>query len=62
MKIQYLITIMFVRAKALDEVTEILKLAIPLRLMLSLAVDGPNVNKSILNKLMQVKKEEGYDS
>ena len=33
-------------------------LAILLKLMLSLGMDGPNVNKSILNKLHKIKKEE----
>ena len=45
-------------------VTEILKklekLAIPLKLMLSLGIDGPQVTKPIMNKLNQIKKEEGY--
>ena len=36
------------------------KLAIPVRLMLSLGMDGPNVNKSIMHKINQVKKEKGY--
>ena len=54
-KIKCLTSIMFGHAKAPDVVTEILKslekLAIPLKLMLSLGMDGPNVNKSILNKI-----------
>ena len=36
------------------------KLAIPLRLMLSLGMDEPNVNKSRIHKINQVKKEKGY--
>ena len=28
--------------------------------MLSLGMDGPNVNKSILNKINEIKKEKGY--
>ena len=55
MKIKYLTSIMFGHAKAQDVVTKILEafeqLAIPLKLMLSLGMDGPNVNMSILNKL-----------
>ena len=43
-------SIMFEHAKAQDVVTKVLKalekLAIPLKLMLSLGMDGPNVNKS----------------
>ena len=36
------------------------KLAIPLILMLSPQINGPNVNKSIMHKISQVKKEKGY--
>ena len=28
--------------------------------MLSLGMDGPNVKKSILNKINEIKKEKGY--
>ena len=46
---------MYGHAKAQDVVTEILKalekLAIPVKLMLSLGMDGPKMNKHILNKL-----------
>ena len=53
-KIKYLISIICSHAKAPDVVTEILtsleKLAIPLKLMLSLGMDEPNVNKPILKK------------
>ena len=35
------------------------KLALPLKLVLSLGMDGPNVNKSILGKLDE-KKEKGF--
>ena len=63
-KVTYLTSIMFGHAKVPDVVAEILKslekLAIPLKLMLSLGMDGPNVNKSILNKLNAIKKEKGY--
>ena len=63
-KVTYLTSIMFSHAKVPDVVAEILKslekLAIPLKLMLSLGMDGPNVNKSILNKLNAIKKEKGY--
>ena len=57
---------MFGHARAEDVVKEILcvldKLAIPLRLMLSLGMDWPNVNKSIMHKMNQVKKEKGYQT
>ena len=63
-KINYLTSIMFGHAKAQDVVTGILKalekLAIPLKLMLALGIDGVHVNKSILNKLNQIKKKKGY--
>ena len=63
-KVTYLMSIMFGHAKVPDVVAEILKslekLAIPLKLMLFLGMDGPNVNKSILNKLNAIKKGKGY--
>ena len=55
---------MFGYARAEDVVKEMLdgldKLVIPLRLMLSLGMGGCNVNKSIMHKINQVKKEKGY--
>ena len=36
------------------------KLALLLKLVLSLGMDGPNVNKSILGKLDENKKEKGF--
>ena len=55
---------MFGHARAEDAVKEMLcvldKLAIPLRLMLSLRMDGPNVKKSKMHKINQVKKDKGY--
>ena len=63
-KVKYLTSIMFGHAKAESVVTEIMKvlenLSIPFKLMLSLGMDGPNVNKSILMKINQLKKEKGY--
>ena len=54
---------MFGHAKADTVVHEMLKtlekLALPLKLVLSLGMDGPNVNKSILGKLDE-KKEKGF--
>ena len=51
-------------AKADTVVHEMLKtlekLALPLKLVLSLGMDGPNVNKSILGKLDEKKKEKGF--
>ena len=60
-KIKHLTSVMFGHLKAQDVVTEIPKalekLGTPLRQMLSVGMDGPNVNKSILNKLNQIKKK-----
>ena len=61
---RYLASIMFGHAKADTVVHEVLKtlekLALPLKLVLSLGMDGPNVNKSILGKLDEKKKEKGF--
>ena len=35
-------------------------MVIPLKIMLSLGMDGPNVNKSIMDKINETKKEKGY--
>ena len=35
------------------------KLGVPIKLMVSLGMDGPNVNKSIRDKLNDIKKEKG---
>ena len=51
-------------AKADTVVHEMLKTleksALPLKLVLSLGMDGPNVNKSILGKLDEKKKEKCF--
>ena len=63
-RIKYLTLIMFGHGKVPDVLTEIPKslekLAIPLKLMVSLRMDGANVNKAILNKINEIKKEKGY--
>ena len=55
---------MFGYARAEDVVKELLgvldKLAIPLRMMLSLGMDRPIVKESIMHKTNQVKKKKGY--
>ena len=60
---RYLASVMLGHAKAGTVVHEMLKtwekLAVPLKLVLSLGMDGPNVNKSILGKLDE-KKEKGF--
>ena len=51
-RVKYLTSVMFGYARSEDVVKEmpglLNKLAIPLRLMLSFGMDGPNVNKSIM--------------
>ena len=63
-RVKYLTSYMLGHARTDDVVKEMLgvldKLAIPLRLMLSLGMDGSSVNKSIIHKINQVKKEKGY--
>ena len=63
---KYLASIMLGHAKADTVVHEMLKtlekLALLLKLVLSLGMDGPNVNKSILGKLDEKKKEKGAQS
>ena len=60
---RYLASIMLGHAKADTVIHEMLKtlekLALPLKLVMSLGIDGPNVNKSILGKLDK-KKEKGF--
>ena len=52
--------------KAEDVVKEMLdvldRLAVPIKLMVSFGMDGPNVNKSIMEKLNQVKREKGFQA
>ena len=54
---------MFSHAKAVDAVQKILsgleRMRLPLKLLLSLGMDGPNVKKSILKKLNGQKRERG---
>ena len=38
------------------------KLGVPIKLMVSLGIDSPNVNKSIRDKLNDIKKEKGLTS
>ena len=63
-KVKYITSIMFGHAKAdtvVDDMLQTLEeLASPLRLMLSLGMDGPNVNKSVLNKLNKIKTQKGF--
>ena len=62
MKVKYLTSIMFGNSKAEDVVIEMLdilhELAIPIKLIVPLGIEGPNVNKSIMEKLSQVKREK----
>ena len=63
-KVKYTISIMFGHAKSdtvVDKMLQTLEeLALPLRLMLSLGMDGPSVDKSILNKLNKIKTQKGF--
>ena len=61
--VKCLTSIMFGHAKAVDVGQEILsgleRMKLPLKLLLSLGMDGPSVNKSILEKLNGQKREKG---
>ena len=63
-RVKYLTSAIFGHAKAVNVVKEMLttleELSISLKLMLSLGMDGPSVNKSILNKVNKIKKEKGF--
>ena len=63
-KVKYLTSIMFGTATAtivMKEMTYALeKLGVPIRPMVSLGMDGPNVNKSIRDKLNKIKQEKGF--
>ena len=63
-KVKYLTSMMFGHATADLVLREMLQtfeqLTLPLLLMLSLGMNGPNVNKSILSKLNTVKKDRGW--
>ena len=60
---KYLTSLMFGSATASIVVRDITyalkKLGIPIKLMVSLGMDGPYVNKSIRDKLNDIKKEKG---
>ena len=62
-KVKYLTSLMFGSATASIVVRDITyalkKLGVPIKLMVSLGMDGPNVNKSIRDKLNDIKKEKG---
>ena len=63
-KVKYLTSVMFGHSKTKDIVKEMLdvleKLAMPIKLVISLGMDGPNVSKSIMEKLKQVKREKVF--
>ena len=64
-KIKYLTLVTYDHVKS-DVVTEIpqalKKLTIPLKLIISLEMDGQTVNKSILNKLTQIKMRKAINT
>ena len=57
---------MFGQAKAVDVVKEMMialeKLVVQIKLMVSLGMDGPNVNISIMEKLNKIKREKGFSN
>ena len=63
-KVKYLTSLMFEQAKAVDVVKEMMialeRLAVPIKLIVSLGMDGPNVNISIMEKLNKIKREQGF--
>ena len=63
-KVKYLTSLMLGQAKAVDVVTDMMialeKLAVPIKLMVSLGMDGPNVNISIMEKLNKIKREKCF--
>ena len=63
-KVKYQTSVMFGHSKAEDVVKEMLvlldKLAIPIKFMVSLGMDGPNINKSIMKKWNKVKRKKGF--
>ena len=62
-KVKYLTSLMFGSATATIVVKEMMyvfkKLGVPIHLMVSLGMDDPNVNKSIRDKLNNIKQEKG---
>ena len=55
---------MFGQAKDVGVVKEMMialeNIAVPIKLMVSLGMDGPNVNISIMEKLNKIKREKGF--
>ena len=63
-KVKYLTSIIFGQVKPVDVVKEMMialeKLAVPIKLMVALGMDGPNVNISIMEKLNKIKRVKGF--
>ena len=58
-KVIYIASIMLGHDTVVHEMLKVLeKLALPLKLILSLGMDGPNVNKSILGKWMKRRRKK----
>ena len=57
---------MFGQTKAVGGVKKMMialeKLAVPIKLMVSLGVDGPNINISIMEKLNKIKRERVFSN
>ena len=62
-RVKYFTSVMYGHAKAEDVVKEIMdalqKWAVPLKLLMSHGMDGPNVNKAVCSKVNQLKEELG---
>ena len=63
-RVKYLTSVMFGPAKTQDVGQKMLEtleeLTIPVRLMLYLGMNGPNLNKSTMDKLNQFERVKGY--
>ena len=60
-RVKYFTSVMFGHAKVEGVVKEVMdalqKWAVPLKLLMSLEMDGPNVNKAVCSKVNQLKEE-----
>ena len=65
-KVKYLTSLMFGQGKAVDVVKEMMvaleKLAVPIRLMVSLDMDGPTVKISIMENLKKIKGKRVFSN
>ena len=63
-KVKYLTSLMFGQAIAGDVLKDMMialeKLAVPIKVMVSLGMDEPNVNISIMEKLNKIERKKGF--